>query len=121
MKRTAVLVAAAVLLLPTGGISAQDDAAPAPAATGPNVVVVMTDDQRYDDMRTLPRVRHLIGDAGVTFTRSYASYPVCCPARATFFTGQYAQNHRVRCLYPFCGGGYGRRCRRRTRHSPPRR
>jgi N-acetylglucosamine-6-sulfatase len=108
LRRTAVLVAAAVFLLPTGGISAQDDAAPGPAATGPNVVVVMTDDQRYDDMRTLPRVRHLIGDAGVTFTRSYASYPVCCPARATFFTGQYAQNHRVRCLYPWCGGGYGR-------------
>jgi N-acetylglucosamine-6-sulfatase len=107
VRRTAVLVAAAVLFLPTGGISAQD-AAPGPAATGPNVVVVMTDDQRFDDMRTLPRVRHLIGDAGVTFTRSYASYPVCCPARATFFTGQYAQNHGVRCLYPWCGGGFGR-------------
>ena len=52
--------------------------------------------------------RRLIGDAGVTFTRYYASYPVCCPARATFFTGQYAQNHGVRCLYPACGGGYGR-------------
>jgi N-acetylglucosamine-6-sulfatase len=107
MKRTAVLVAAAVLLLPTGGISAQD-AGPGPAASGPNVVVVMTDDQRYDDMATLPKTERLIGDAGVTFTRAYASYPVCCPARATVFTGQYAQNHRVLCLYPFCGGGYGR-------------
>ena len=67
----------------------------------------MTDDQRYDDMATLPKTRRLIGEAGVTFTRYYASYPVCCPARATFFTGQYAQNHGVRCLYPSCGGGYG--------------
>jgi N-acetylglucosamine-6-sulfatase len=107
VRRTAVLVAAAVLLLPTGGISAQD-ATPGATARGPNVIVVMTDDQRYDDMATLPKTRRLIGDAGVTFTRYYASYPVCCPARATFLTGQYAQNHRVRCLYPFCGGGYGR-------------
>jgi N-acetylglucosamine-6-sulfatase len=106
VKRTAVLVAAAVLFLPAGGISAQDGRSDPP--TGPNVVVIMTDDQRFDDMPTLPRVTRLIGDAGVTFTRAYASYPVCCPARATFFTGQYAQNHHVRCLYPFCGGGYGR-------------
>ena len=107
MKRAAVLTVAAVLLLPTRGISAQD-ANPSPAASAPNVVVVMTDDQRYDDMATMPRTRRLVGEAGVTFTRYYASYPVCCPARATFFTGQYAQNHGVRCLYPTCGGGYGR-------------
>ncbi len=104
MRRTAVLAVAAVLLIPSGGISAQDAA---PARDAPNVVVVMTDDERYDDMATMPRTRRLIGQAGVTFTRYYASYPVCCPARATFFTGQYAQNHGVRCLYPDCGGGYG--------------
>jgi N-acetylglucosamine-6-sulfatase len=104
MRRTAVLVVAAVLLLPTGGISAQDAGE---AARRPNVVVIMTDDQRYDDMATLPKTRRLIGGAGVKFTRYYASYPVCCPARATFLTGQYAQNHGVRCLYPKCGGGYG--------------
>ena len=57
--------------------------------------------------RRCPTTRRLIGEAGVTFTRSFASYPVCCPARATFFTGQYAHNHDVRCLYPECGGGYG--------------
>lgn len=105
MKRTAALTVAAVLLIPSGGISAQD---PGPSSNGPNVIVVMTDDERYDDMATMPRTRRLIGEAGVTFSRYFASYPVCCPARATFFTGQYAQNHGVRCLYPACGGGYGR-------------
>src|SRR5688500_372278 len=104
--RTGVLVVEEEPLLHTDGDAAQHGD-PEPAATGPNVVVIMTDDQRADDMAVLPRVRRLIGEAGVTFTRAYASYPVCCPARATFFTGQYAQNHRVRCLYPWCGGGYG--------------
>jgi arylsulfatase A-like enzyme len=54
----------------------------------------------------MARTRRLIADEGVTFTHYFASYPVCCPARATFFTGQYAQNHGVRCLYRRCGGGY---------------
>jgi N-acetylglucosamine-6-sulfatase len=106
MRCAAVLAAAAVLLVPSATASAQDAGA-GPAASGPNVVVVMTDDQRYDDMTPLADTRRLIGKAGVTFTRSYVSYPVCCPARATFFTGQYAHNHGVRCLYPHCGGGYG--------------
>ena len=104
MRRTAVLAAAAVLLIPTGGISAQD-ASQGPR--GPNVVVIMTDDERYDDLATMPRTNSLIRDAGVKFTHYFSSYPVCCPARATFFTGQYAQNHEVRCLYPWCHGGYG--------------
>jgi N-acetylglucosamine-6-sulfatase len=107
VRRGAVLVAAATVFLPAGGASAQDGD-PGAAASGPNVVVVMTDDQRFDDMPALPKTRRLIGEAGVTFTRSFASYPVCCPARATFFTGQYAHNHEVRCLYPRCGGGYGK-------------
>jgi N-acetylglucosamine-6-sulfatase len=105
LKRLAVLVTVAAVLLPAGGGSAQDPG-PGTAASGPNVVVVMTDDQRFDDMPALPNTQRLIGRAGVTFTRYFASYPVCCPARATFFTGQYAQNHGVRCLYPECGGGY---------------
>jgi arylsulfatase A-like enzyme len=101
-----VLTAAAAQLLLAGGASAQD---PGPGASsgGPNVVVVMTDDQRSDDMGPLANTTRLLGGAGVTFTRFYSSYPVCCPARATFFTGQYAQNHGVDCLYPRCGGGYG--------------
>ena len=106
MRRLALLVGAATVLLPAGGGLAQD-ARPGAAPKGPNVIVVMTDDQRVDDMPALPKTRNLIGDAGVTFTRYFASYPVCCPARATFFTGQYAHNHDVRCLYPSCGGGSG--------------
>jgi arylsulfatase A-like enzyme len=101
-----VLAVAAMSLLPAGVASAQE-AGPDAAASGPNVVVVMTDDQRYDDMAALPMTRRLIGVAGVSFTRAYVSYPVCCPARATFFTGQYAHNHGVVCLYKKCGGGYG--------------
>ena len=98
MRRAAVMIiTTAALLSSIGTARAQDTEPGGSVATGPNFVVVMTDDQRYDDMATLPKTRRLIGEAGVTFTRYYASYPVCCPARATFLTGQYAQNHGVRC------------------------
>jgi N-acetylglucosamine-6-sulfatase len=70
----------------------------------PNVVVLMTDDQTVADLEAMPRTRMLLGAAGVSFDRSYVSYPVCCPSRATFLSGQYAHNHRVLGLYPPTGG-----------------
>ena len=51
MRRAAGLTVAAVLLIPTGAASAQE---PSASPNAPNVVVVMTDDERYDDMATMP-------------------------------------------------------------------
>jgi arylsulfatase A-like enzyme len=55
----------------------------------------MTDDQTLESMRVLPKVRALLGDHGVTFSNFFANYPLCCPSRTTYFTGQYAHNHKV--------------------------
>lgn len=46
-------------------------------------------------MIALERTQALIGDAGTTFSRAYATFPLCCPARASILTGQYAHNHGV--------------------------
>jgi N-acetylglucosamine-6-sulfatase len=70
----------------------------------PNVVVVMTDDQDARSMWAMPETTRLLGAKGTTFDRSYASYPLCCPSRATFLTGQYAHNHGVRSNVPPTGG-----------------
>ena len=61
----------------------------------PNVVVIMTDDQTVEQLRVMTATRSLIGDAGARFDRSYVSFPLCCPSRATFLTGRYAHNHGV--------------------------
>jgi N-acetylglucosamine-6-sulfatase len=61
----------------------------------PNVVVVMTDDQTVESMRAMPQSRALLGDRGTTFANSFVNFPLCCPSRATLFTGQYAHNHGV--------------------------
>ncbi|MEZ5094556.1 sulfatase [Nocardioides sp.] len=61
----------------------------------PNIVLVVLDDARLDDMSILRHVRRRVGNQGVTVTRHYAPYPLCCPARATLLTGKYAHNHQV--------------------------
>jgi N-acetylglucosamine-6-sulfatase len=106
MKR--LLVLGAIALLAGAGPARAQEAPPDDRPDGPNVVLVMTDDQTVPDMAVMPRTRRLIGRAGVTFTRSFVSYPLCCPSRATYLTGQYAHNNHVLCLYPACGGGYRR-------------
>jgi N-acetylglucosamine-6-sulfatase len=69
--------------------------APAVADAKPNIVVLMTDDQTLDSMSVMPKTTALLGERGTTFTRSFANYALCCPSRATLYTGQYAHNHGV--------------------------
>ena len=64
-------------------------------ATRPNIVLVMADDMRVDDMRYAPNLRRLVGRNGLTFRNSFSPYPLCCPARASLLTGSYAHNHHV--------------------------
>ena len=91
---------ALVLLAPAGS------AAPEPGKR-PNVLVLMTDDQTLESMRVMPNVRDLLARRGTTFTRSFVSFSLCCPSRATFLTGQYAHNHGVLGNKPPIGG-YGK-------------
>jgi len=94
-----------------GAICAALTLVAAPSAAGavedehPNVVVVMTDDQTFRDAQLMPNFRRM-ERAGTTFTNAFASYPICCPARATFLTGQYAHNHGVKGNFYATGGGF---------------
>ena len=78
-------------------------AAEAPAAR-PNIVVVMSDDQTVESMRVMANVNALLGEQGTTFADNYASFPLCCPSRTTFLTGQYGHNHTVMGNAPPQGG-----------------
>ena len=92
--RTRVAAAMILAACPFAAFAASGaTAASVPGA--PNVLVVMTDDQTVADLRVMPRVRRLIGDQGTTFKNTFTNFPLCCPSRATFLTGQYAHNHGV--------------------------
>ena len=64
----------------TAGASAR--VVPAAAAERPNVVLIVTDDQRWDSLWAMPNVRELLVDRGGTFTDAVVSNPLCCPSRA---------------------------------------
>jgi arylsulfatase A-like enzyme len=61
-----------------------------------NVVVIMTDDQDFRSMGVMPKTVKLIGKGGTTFSHFFISFSLCCPSRATYYTGQYAHNHGVK-------------------------
>src|ERR687895_1011965 len=106
---------AALALLTLVALPAAAQARPASAAKDgrPNILVVMTDDQAATDVARMPNVRRLLAARGTTFADAVDSFPLCCPARATFITGQYAHNHDVRSnFFPF--GWYGMKDRGNT-------
>ena len=61
----------------------------------PNLVFVLTDDMRDDDLDHMPITRRLLADQGMELTDAISPHPLCCPARAQLATGQYAQNNGV--------------------------
>jgi arylsulfatase A-like enzyme len=71
-------------------------------AVAPNIVVIMTDQQRADlsaregfPLDTTPYLDSL-ARRGTWFNRAYTSVPVCAPARVSMLTGRFPSAHRVR-------------------------
>ena len=98
---TAVIVAALLAVFAQSAVAPSE---PEAHSARPNFVVLMTDDQTVEDLQVMPRTRRLLGGQGIRFANTYVSYPVCCPSRATYLSGQYAHNHHVMGLYPPTGG-----------------
>jgi arylsulfatase A-like enzyme len=71
-------------------------------ATRPNVLVILTDDQRYEGtggpegfLNFMPNVRTWMKQGGATFTNAFATTSLCMPSRSTLMTGRYAHNTGV--------------------------
>src|SRR5215213_4461903 len=89
----AALVALAAWVLPGGPLNGDRNEAAAQTAH-PNIVVILTDDQRADQLGRMPAVADLAAD-GLTFANAYVSNPLCCPSRATILTGRYSHTTGV--------------------------
>ena len=71
----------------------------------PNILLIMTDEERYpppyepESVRAFRRdqlpARESLREAGTEFHRHYAGSTACTPSRATLFTGQYPSLHGV--------------------------
>ena len=77
------------------------------AASRPNIVFLMTDDQRWDTLgcygRTDVLTPHIdqLSEQGVTFDNAYYAVAICMPSRTTMFTGRYFADHQVGFTYPY--------------------
>jgi arylsulfatase A-like enzyme len=69
------------------------------------VVLIVTDDQRWDTLRFMPAVRLHLVEAGTTFTNAFVVNPLCCPSRASILTGDASHTTGVYTL----GGPLGSR------------
>jgi arylsulfatase A-like enzyme len=88
-----VMLAALVLSAAVGqaGAGASTERSP----RRPNVLIILTDDQRAGTLGVMPSTSAWFAAGGTTFPDGTTPIPLCCPARATLFTGRYAHNHGV--------------------------
>lgn len=87
----------------SGGPTAAVAESSVATATRPNVLVIVTDDQRSEGaggsegfLNVMPNVRTWMKQGGATFTNAFATTSLCMPSRSTLMTGRYAHNTGVR-------------------------
>lgn len=91
MSSFKLLVQISFLLIFTASVKAQDRN----MDVRPNVIIILTDDQGYNDVgfngsKDIPTPNiDRIANNGVKFTNAYVTYPVCGPSRAGLITGRY--------------------------------
>jgi arylsulfatase A-like enzyme len=94
--RNLLVAGLATLLLAGVGIVALAIGDPSPP-TPPNILFIITDDQRADGtMDVMPTTVQWFQNGGTKFTRAFATTTSCCPSRASIFSGRYVHNHGVR-------------------------
>jgi arylsulfatase A-like enzyme len=68
----------------------------------PNVLVIVSDDQRADTMDVMPKTVARLrgpdgaGGGGTEYQQAFVTTPLCCPARSSLLSGRYAHNHLVK-------------------------
>ncbi len=68
----------------------------ATSAGRPNVIFIVTDDQRADGtLGVMPETTKWFQREGTHFVNAHTTTPLCCPARASILTGRYTHNHQA--------------------------
>lgn len=68
----------------------------------PNVLIIMTDDQNAssDGYAVMDDTMRLFREGGTHYANAIATTPLCCPSRASIFSGRYAHNTGVKTQDP---------------------
>ncbi len=95
------LVPLAALMVALAGCAPAPARLPAAEARAPNIIVILVDDLRWDDLGIeghpfveTPAIDRLARE-GARFRNAFATTPLCSPSRATILTGQYAHTNGI--------------------------
>lgn len=88
------LAAGIVALVSPGGARHRASPPAAQAASRPNVVLVLTDDLSMNLVRFMPHVLAMERN-GLTFEDYFVADSLCCPSRASIFTGDFPHDAGV--------------------------
>lgn len=66
-----------------------------PLPGAPDIVVFLTDDQRWDSLDGMPALQDELVDRGRLYDRAMVPTSLCCPSRATILSGRYAHSTGV--------------------------
>ncbi|MFN2543232.1 MAG: sulfatase [Actinomycetota bacterium] len=105
--RTLAVVLACGLLVSAPSLGpghAATKRAPHHVRARPNIVLILTDDQRYDTLWAMPHVKRMLIRHGVRFTNAFVVNPLCCPSRTSILTGKYSHGTDVYKNTPPHGG-----------------
>ncbi|HJP66442.1 MAG TPA: sulfatase, partial [Actinomycetota bacterium] len=100
-SRRVALAAALVLVAMAASSAASWSGGPSSASFAgisnarPNIILILTDDQRWDTLWAMPHVRALLGGHGMTFRNAFATTALCCPSRASILTGKTSRHTGV--------------------------
>ncbi len=87
-----VLVALIGLFVGLGMTGSYPESSPAQvaAAPQPNIIFILTDDMRKDDLTDtyMPKTTTQLVAKGMSFQNAFVSNPICCPSRSTIMRGQ---------------------------------
>jgi N-acetylglucosamine-6-sulfatase len=85
----------ALVVLLSLGVSCSEPRNTGVLTAKPNIVLILADDMRKDDLKYMPKTRSVLKTKGMSFSNAFVSNSLCCPSRATIMRGQYSHNTGV--------------------------
>jgi N-acetylglucosamine-6-sulfatase len=82
----------ALVVLLSLGVSCSEPRNTGVLTAKPNIVFILADDMRKDDLKYMPKTRSVLKTKGMSFENAFVSNALCCPSRATIMRGQYSHN-----------------------------
>jgi arylsulfatase A-like enzyme len=94
-RRTAWVAIFLSLWLVIPAINTRSTQTVAQAPGPPNILLIVTDDQRADSPRVMPTLLNEIAGRGIRFRKAFVPNALCCPARVSILTGQHSHTTGV--------------------------